>query len=265
MSAKIDSYEVFHRCGVIKKNKRKLQRSLIKFLSPMPQQLESEIVPIFVVGCGHSGTTLLASMLFQHPDILPIPKETNAFNPSRGLCNSLTMIEQWSAIASALQIKAFVEKTPKHVHCIDEILKFIPQAKIIFISRDAVSCIESMYKRFSNLEFCIERYCIDNEAGIQAINTGLVKHVRLEDILLDKEKYVSEVLDYCKLSFSKKTLSVTENFYERAAGSGLLPYRIKQMSNDIEEKKTTVYSMISSGEKSLISRQTAHIAEQLGY
>ena len=39
----------------------------------------------FVTGCGHSGTTLLASKLGLHPDVLLISRESNIFAPQQGL------------------------------------------------------------------------------------------------------------------------------------------------------------------------------------
>ena len=33
---------------------------------------------VFVIGCGHTGTTLIAAMLGAHPSIYSIPKETRA-------------------------------------------------------------------------------------------------------------------------------------------------------------------------------------------
>ena len=39
----------------------------------------------FVLGCGHSGTTLVASRLGNHPAVALIPEETNIFEPRRPL------------------------------------------------------------------------------------------------------------------------------------------------------------------------------------
>ena len=39
----------------------------------------------FVLGCGHSGTTLIASRLGNHPAVALIPQETNLFEPRRPL------------------------------------------------------------------------------------------------------------------------------------------------------------------------------------
>jgi hypothetical protein len=35
--------------------------------------------PVFIVGCGHSGTTLLTAMLDSHPQMHAYPGESNVF------------------------------------------------------------------------------------------------------------------------------------------------------------------------------------------
>lgn len=45
-----------------------------------PQPLQT----VFICGCGHSGTTLLANMFASHPDIFIPLRETNAFVKSYG-------------------------------------------------------------------------------------------------------------------------------------------------------------------------------------
>ena len=266
MKVMLDPYEVNHNCGLLRRSKRSVQRLIIQACSPKPKKLETEIIPIFIVGCGHSGTTLLASMLFQHCDVLPVTKETNSFHPLNSLWSSVSMVEQWSSIASAMEKKAIVEKTPKHIHRINQIIKYIPRSKIIFISRKALPCICSMNKRFNNLEFCIERYTIDNSAGIDALNAGQVYHVQLENLIENTEGVTRGVLEYCGLDFSKRTLQVSVNFYQRSSANGLLKSRVSQMSENIEFKGNDSSAFeVSSQEKLIIEQLTQDYSKALGY
>ena len=47
---------------------------------PPPEAVIDRLRPIFIVGCGHSGTTLLAAMMDSHPNIRAFPDESGAFN-----------------------------------------------------------------------------------------------------------------------------------------------------------------------------------------
>ncbi len=57
-------------------------KNLLKFIT-LPFTFHES--PILFVGWGRSGTTLLISILFAHPDIHAIPLETSAFYPEKGI------------------------------------------------------------------------------------------------------------------------------------------------------------------------------------
>jgi len=134
----------------------------------------SEAEPVFIVGCGRSGTTLLRMMLDMHRDICCGP-ETWLFlqdgeegNPyERTYCAALSIslgipfarlweqnnsgISRAQIAESALSLFAekekkprWAEKTPLHVHRIDYILTHFPKAKIVHILRDGRDVICSL-------------------------------------------------------------------------------------------------------------------------
>lgn len=142
--------------------------------------------PIFVVGHPRSGTTLLASMLGRHPEIVSTP-ESLYFNIvrfqvapvlSKGASEVLRVIEaspmRFLIIDRQLLLAAFedlqeiteetvfrtvlecfqaadgkprlLEKTPWHMRNIDEILDWFPDARILWIVRDGRACVSSLLK-----------------------------------------------------------------------------------------------------------------------
>jgi len=85
----------------------------------------------FVAGCGHSGTTLLASKLGLHPDVLLISRESNLFLPERGLRLARVIAEEWLAFARQEDRRVVLEKSPKHVHCLHRIRRLLPGVRVI--------------------------------------------------------------------------------------------------------------------------------------
>ncbi|MEA3276734.1 MAG: sulfotransferase [Pseudomonadota bacterium] len=141
---------------------------------------------VFVVGCPRSGTTLVQAMTSAHPRVFSLPETfffTRAF-PRRWITRHLSWpsirvrnhFEQYlrdigrSDLASRYRIKIFqrnycrpfvsvmdhlasdelspiwLEKTPGHLFCIDEITKCIPSAKFIHVMRNGLDVVNSLYK-----------------------------------------------------------------------------------------------------------------------
>ena len=56
----------------------------------------------------------------------------------------------------------WIEKTPRHIRVIDEILKWSPESKIILIVRDGRDVACSMRDRYGDIKTGIERWVRDN-------------------------------------------------------------------------------------------------------
>lgn len=142
--------------------------------------------PIFVVGHPRSGTTLLASMLGRHPDIVSTPESLYlnivrfeiAPVLSRGPEAVLTRIENspmrflvldHDTLLAALKalpvlnertvfqtvLSCFraadgkprlLEKTPWHLRGMDDLFEWFPDARIVWIMRDGRACVSSLIK-----------------------------------------------------------------------------------------------------------------------
>ena len=131
--------------------------------------------PIFIVGSGHCGTTLLCRLIDAHPDICCGP-ESEAFvrnaKPSATV-NSLKLTGAYAATANALDrphervsravavervlqshylahkpsAKRWAEKTPTHVHHLVAILGAFPRARVVLMVRDGFDTICSFARR----------------------------------------------------------------------------------------------------------------------
>ncbi len=134
--------------------------------------------PIFIVGCPRSGTTLLQSLLAAHPQVTSFP-ETQFFlhlwgeDLVRTLTERLrvfftedlkrpefleTMEPQQSVaervawftsildeLAAENSNSIWVEKTPQHLFFIEDILRYLPEAKFIHVIRQPLDAIASLY------------------------------------------------------------------------------------------------------------------------
>ena len=161
--------------------------------------------PIFIVGCGRSGTTLLLALMGVHPKIFSIPYETNSFyyrttqkrNPPISAKNRINraLLKHHQKLSGKHR---FCEKTPAHVYCIPEILEaFHQRVKIIHIVRDGRDVITSIHPHQKDQYWVpIERWIEDTQAGIRFVNHPGVYTLKYEDLVLFPERSLSKLLAF---------------------------------------------------------------------
>jgi tetratricopeptide (TPR) repeat protein len=175
-----------------------------------PTQTTQVSNPIFIVGCGHSGTSLLLAMLGTHKHLHPIPKESALFlKTDKGL--ELTMGEFDHDCLSAGKT-AWIEKTPPHIFQIHRFLAFRPQSRILLILRDGRDVVCSLKHRqgYLPVQDRLERWIYDNLAAQsywQHPNLHVVKYENLienpEGTLRDICAFLDEEYDPAMLDFHK--------------------------------------------------------------
>ncbi len=200
--------------------------SLILASSP-GETIDRARAPIFVVGCGHSGTTLMCRLLGMHRNVFPVPLETFMFLDNRDLTFPKPTIDSIAQEATKLLHKTvdyehfrterervihlanlmaaasaknrWVEKTPRHIHRIDLICNAFPDATILLMIRDGRDVAVSLRDRYGAPDGFVRgvyRWTYDNEAGEQHWGRSNVKCVRLEDLIVNLEETMKSVFAF---------------------------------------------------------------------
>jgi hypothetical protein len=162
---------------------------------------KSQNPPIFIVGCGHSGTSLLLSILGVHSRIYAIPEETClAFDYDADQPRSRTATELflWTLDSQAIHAgkMRWVEKTPKHICAIGTLLRLRPEARIIIIIRDGRDVALSLLQRHGNLRQGIDRWVNDNRAGEAFWKHPNVYKVLYEDLIGNFEATIRKLVHF---------------------------------------------------------------------
>ena len=191
--------------------------------------------PVFIVGCGHSGTSMLCSLLDQFPDIC-CAFETGFFqlNPSVLLSHPLRTSDSsyvahmnpeksfqklGPAVDSALssycanrkngtQVR-WAEKTPVHVRHIGDIFKEFPNARVILTVRNGFDSVCSLTRRHAKAGVRndgdvrgLERWVHDNEAARPFLQDDRVLLVKLESFVANPHMGLHDVLTHCDIHSS---------------------------------------------------------------
>jgi tetratricopeptide (TPR) repeat protein len=164
--------------------------------------------PVFIVGCGHSGTSIMLAILSNHPHFYPITYESALFKRSESEIREIML--QWDRECIEAGKKRWIEKTPPHIFHIQKFLLHRPQSKFILMLRDGRDVVCSLKYRteYKSFEERVERWIYDNLAGLPYWNHSKVMVVKYEDLVGETEitlkkvfsflgeNYVSQVLDY---------------------------------------------------------------------
>lgn len=176
-------------------------RALDAFHSIFEKSYSDGIAPIFIIGCGHSGTTLMAALLNAHPSTSVIKGETFI----------LRFRNRPSKINERLKRECdentrIVEKTPRHTRYIRRIFRLYPEARVIVMLRDGrdVSC--SIRKRNGNLIRGAIRWLFDNELVDRERPDSRLMLVKIEALLGQPEAVMREVCQFLNLPWQKDLL-----------------------------------------------------------
>ena len=167
----------------------------------------------FICGCGHSGTTLLATMFAEHPLVHVPLYETQAFLPPRRW-KRLVDIEKLATRRGKLM---FIEKTPRHLHEMDRIRRLVPNARFVLMVRDGRDVAASIAKRFGDVNVGVTRWLTDNRVVAREMNNPDVVLLRYEDLIEDAERELRRVCIFLKLEYIHQLLEYhrAEHLWEK--------------------------------------------------
>ena len=158
---------------------------------------------VFICGCGHSGTTLLARILSTHPSVFSLPYETAAFvGPG----------PEWRTLAGLLAGAALsrkpvlVEKTPSHIHHTASISRVIPRSRFIVATRDGRDTVASLGKRYNDYQRAFDRWVKDSTASKLRIADGSSILWRYEDFIASPSRSLGRLCDFIGIPYSDELL-----------------------------------------------------------
>ena len=166
---------------LIRKPKQLAKNALIH-IKGVPEE------PIFIVGCGHSGTSLMLAMLDTHSKLYAVPYESRIFTKLTIKTDILYQMLLWQKDAKRNLKERWVEKTPKHIDYLDKIFEIAPKAKIIAMLRDGRDVACSIKNRTGNLEDGINRWLETCSILSDFLNDSRVCVVKLEDLVANPEE-----------------------------------------------------------------------------
>jgi len=195
---------------------------------------------ICIVGCGHSGTTILNKIIGNHKDIHGLDPDTHLFFENENhlpedLIPLLQIvinekIEKKLNDVHSERVKKnkkyICEKSPSHVFKLDEIYKHIRNPKIIVMIRDGRDVVSSLNKRHGIIQKSIDRWISSNNAWLNHPNKHFFFILKYEDFVKDKETTMKCLCDYLEIDYyeglfdyKRKYVQLPDNFFD-----GLINY-----------------------------------------
>lgn len=224
---------------------------------------------LFVCGCGHSGTTVLASRLGNHSRALLIGRETNVFNPlynpANGAFATRSILCEWDYFAEAAGKDFVVEKTPKHIHSLRRIWRVAPNAKIIIMKRNPLDNIASLYSRFGNFEASVQRWIVDNREVVKFKTDSRVRIVSYEALTEDPQSQLEQLLSFIGLPPAPEIMNPSSTSYDLVPQEGNMAIRAAQVRAPIRPNTGAWKSILTTDQVKEVLRRTRNIAEQLDY
>lgn len=146
---------------------------------------------IFIIGCGHSGTTLLNRIIGNHKNIYGVEDESYLF-----ILNKYSLLHSWDKERKHKNEKWICEKTPKHVHKINEMYRHVKNPKIIVLTRNGLDVVASLNKRYGNLKESFERWIQDNRAWINHPKKENFHVLKYESFVKNPEEELKKICEF---------------------------------------------------------------------
>ena len=237
--------------------------------------MKNELSPIFIVGCGHSGTSLLVNVLGAHSRIGAVPFESNFALKWPKPCDAAwAFLQRCDNFTRRMGKARWIEKTPRHIYRVKEILDYFPEAKILLMLRDGRDVAMSIQDRCGNLEAGINRWLEDNRVGRPFWNHPSVQVVRYENLVEQFDGTVRQIFDFVGEKFEESVTRFheTPRYYfvssiEKPAdafGNNHYGYRNWQMNQPLFDGRGR-WHRLSDSEKQLIKDKAGSALIEYGY
>lgn len=265
------TYKYFarHRIGLRQYLALAIKGTMQNISSPWVRPIDADIGSCFVMGCGHSGTTLMAAKLGLSDECFLVGRETGNFLPGRGLYTSKAVAEEWVYFATYFGKRFIIEKTPKHVHIPGRIKKVFPGAKFVVMVRNPLDTCASLNKRFWKRDFSlpIERWNMDNGAALEVIkrypeDTIVVYY---ENFTQAPEKELHRVFGFLGVAWDEKVTMEGKSAYNIVLKKGNMTRRAEQTAREIKPNNGKWREFFNSDQEETVFKKTRDVALRLGY
>lgn len=220
---------------------------------------------IFVVGCGHSGTSLVAAMLGAHPRIYAIPFETYAFTKAG---DPKSLLKEIARSCDKRAARYICEKTPIHVTHIPDILKTFPRSHIVVCLREPKDVCASLKRRHGDLEKGVTRWLHDNQCALESMETPNILPLRYEQLIQDTEPTLERLCRALSLKYSPSMLDFWKDerdWFGNVDRKEHEKHRNWQIHQPLMTNRISVYrAELSDDEIAYIDEKTKTLAQALG-
>lgn len=174
------------------------------------QSLE-EHPPIFVVGCAHSGNTLMNAVIGSHSNIYLIKRETKMFVGGTKKLNGF--MQSLYDEANENGKRRWTEKTAEHINFMDKGL-LVHAAKMIVMIRDGRDVACSLYKRGIGIRRAVTKWKEETKLSLQYSSHPRTMLVRYEDLVTDFERTMTSVFEFIGENYEEGVERFYENYEE---------------------------------------------------
>ncbi len=155
----------------------------------------------FICGCGHTGTTLLTTMLSTHSEIYTPYLETWSYIYKEYEWILPTLIKE----AQTRKESMFLEKTPKHIYHVNKIKEDYDNCKFIFCVRNGYDVVASLEKRYQDFDKAYNRYIEDTQETIKQESNGLI--VKYENLIKSPGQTLQSICKHLQLPYETRMLN----------------------------------------------------------
>ncbi|TGQ17329.1 MULTISPECIES: sulfotransferase [unclassified Mesorhizobium] len=225
----------------------------------------------FICGCGHSGTTLIATILASHPDVYLPFDETNIFFK----WTPLAMFRYWKLklAANGAGKSLLLEKTPRHIRRVARIRTLVPGARFIMPVRDGRDVVASLTRRLGDPKEALDRWITDNGLVLAERGEPDVLIYRYEDLVEEPAKVVERICTFLDLAYSPDLLDYhkhPQNWFKssgaQAEQQGHVALRNQQVSQPIYDGRGRWRSEVGDLElEDLMQGRGAQLMKEFGY
>ena len=208
--------------------------------------------PVFIVGCGHSGTSILLSILSNSEIFYTIKSESYIFHKNK--LNLAKELRLWVHNAYNKRKTSILEKTPSHCLKINDILKTFHDPKIIAIVRDGRDVSLSIKKRSGNFKSGLHRWVTENNILKKSLPHKNVLLLKYEEFVANPVETIKTIGSFTKLNISTDIINNKnyshKQFYNGSIKHSFHEYRRNlQINQEIKDYSGQWKTGLSSSEK----------------